>query len=216
VNFSESDSLQPFRDFLASLVGPKTRFGTIRALGEAIGITQSVVGRAMRPGGYSFDAETCLRLALAVPADPSLVLRLAGKAVMLDLIRGTFGVERPSSDLTAQDFTWLALSPDEKDALLRVATAFRATRVVPYVAEVTNMTKVSTRDVNSDIQRLSGSTERAATSSPHGQDSTGPVLEALVDDIAELGRTTSRRAKNPTAHAARGGATTRGTRKRAR
>ena len=124
--FSPADPLVGFRQFLQGLVGPQAHFRTRHALAEAMGLSDPVISRAMRAGGYSVDIEPCLRLAQAIGSNPLDVLRIAGKGKIADLLGAIFGPARPLDALTTLDVIWLGLTPAEKDALIRSHTAIRA------------------------------------------------------------------------------------------
>lgn len=70
----------------------RERFRTKRALASAVGLTESPFGRGVIAGSLGVDS--LLRLAMAAETHPSVVLRLAGKAELADLIERLYGPGR--------------------------------------------------------------------------------------------------------------------------
>lgn len=92
------------------------RFKTQTALAEAIGISQSRLGRVMR-GEYSLEVANCLRLAKVAGERPSVVLRAAGKADVAELIEETYGPGRVTLSKTERDLLdkWAAIPADMRE-----------------------------------------------------------------------------------------------------
>jgi len=125
ISFS-NESLQNWKRFLTLLIGPDARFRTQRALADAMGLPESVISRIFRPEyRYRVEIEPCLRLALATGHDPLDVLRLAGQTDAADLLLAIFGPARQLEPLSTLDILWMALSDQEKDALIRAHTAVK-------------------------------------------------------------------------------------------
>lgn len=68
----------------------RDRFPSQIAFANAIGITSSRVGRAMK-GKDSLNTLNCLRLAAAVGEPPSRILRAANKGEIADLLEQLYG-----------------------------------------------------------------------------------------------------------------------------
>ena len=100
-----------FREWVETLV--REKFRTKRALATAVGLTESPFGRGVEAG--SLGVESLLRLAMASETHPSMVLRLAGKGDLADLIERLYGPGRDA--LTESQRTLLELwdrLPDEE------------------------------------------------------------------------------------------------------
>lgn len=82
-----------FQEWVDELVAT---FGSKTKLAQAIGISLTQIGRGRSAGKYS--VENLLKLARAANADPSSVLRLAGKGDVADLIETLYG----KAELTAE------------------------------------------------------------------------------------------------------------------
>lgn len=86
------------RDWIERLV--KEKYRTFSALADAIGMTDSGFGRAVKAG--TFDLENLLRLANETGESPATVMRLAGKAEVNTLIEKLYGQARPATDPDAE------------------------------------------------------------------------------------------------------------------
>jgi hypothetical protein len=77
-------------------------YGTAGRLANAIGLTLSAFSRGVRNEG-TLGVESCLRLAEETGESPGLVLRLAGKADVADLLERIYGRRQSLLRLGRQD-----------------------------------------------------------------------------------------------------------------
>jgi plasmid maintenance system antidote protein VapI len=109
---------EDFRNYIDDLVG-RTRTAT--ALADQIGMTLSAFSRAVNVEG-TFSIENCIRLAQVSGDHPSVVLRLAGKDEMADMLDTLYGADTKLSrrEREALD-TWRKLPPSDQAAFLHIA-----------------------------------------------------------------------------------------------
>lgn len=118
-------TLSPFQAWLGGLVA--SRYGSVKALAERIGRTDSALAR-MAEGGTA-GVETLLRLAKETGESPSKVFQIAGKAEVDALIRQLYGAATPSLSSDVQSVVnFLALDDEDVERLqeLTVEAAKRA------------------------------------------------------------------------------------------
>lgn len=82
------------REWIERLVSD--RYKTTAALAKAIGMTESGFSRAAKAG--TFDVENCLRLAEETGESAEVVLTMAGKGQVSDLIQTLYGKARGATD----------------------------------------------------------------------------------------------------------------------
>jgi len=87
-----------FKNF-TELLMDAVKGGSQQDLAKVIGITPSRLNRALQQGDYPLNALNCLRLAKAKGYAPSLVLRLAGKMELAELIEHLYGKVDPTMTL---------------------------------------------------------------------------------------------------------------------
>lgn len=98
-----------FQQWIESLIAG--RFGTKTKLAQAIGVSLTQIGRGANAGKYS--VENLLKLAKVAAADPSTVLRLAGKGDVADLLEDLYG----KSTLTPMQREWLKVLGETPESL---------------------------------------------------------------------------------------------------
>ncbi len=105
---------------LARLVNrAKPAFGSYRAIGEAAGISESALIRAVK-NDRVLGTDKLLALAEAIGASPTTVLRACGKHETAELLERLYGT--PPVPLSAVDRALVALPAARKRALLAVAS----------------------------------------------------------------------------------------------
>lgn len=112
---------EEFTELLKTLV---IRYGSRDALGKAIGMSGSRVGRAIE-GQYSFNIKNCLKLAEASGESPSVVLRAAGKEDVAGLIERLYGHSRPMMSVHERELLdqWESLTPTSRESLRIILAA---------------------------------------------------------------------------------------------
>jgi hypothetical protein len=104
-----------FGAFIAEQIA--TRFDTATALARAVGLQLPAFLRGVEKG--TFSVANLLKLAAATDTPPSVVLRLAGKHDVADLIEELYG--KQTSLLTAEErrllARWRSLSPRARQSI---------------------------------------------------------------------------------------------------
>jgi hypothetical protein len=89
--------------------------GTQDAVAKLLGISSSGLGRA----GDTMSFQNLIKLAYKAGLDPSLVLRLAGKGEIADMLESVYGP--PAAPLSDEDRRLISLPPTKKHAALLLA-----------------------------------------------------------------------------------------------
>lgn len=101
------------------------RYGTTRALAQAVGMTESGFSRAVKAG--TFEVENCLRLAHETGESADVVLTLAGKASVHDLIEKLYGkAQKPKNPdaVKAYDYVSAMQDADAREGLLMMMRGY--------------------------------------------------------------------------------------------
>lgn len=109
------------------------KHGTATALADKIGMSVSAFSRAVNEEG-TFSFENCIRLADAFGDHPSVVLRLAGKGEMADILdrlysRGGRSVKLSQRERERVD-TWKRITPEHQNSLDDIVAALAAAAAV--------------------------------------------------------------------------------------
>lgn len=97
------------------------KFGTATALAEKIGMSVSAFSRAVNEEG-TFSFENCIRLAYAFGDHPSVILRLAGKGEMAEMLDRLYAGEKIRLSERDREFfgLWKKITASNRNSLIDI------------------------------------------------------------------------------------------------